>query len=327
MPRTRVEQKIRQFSTEPLRPGDPRLKVKGNLLIVGGHEDKEEDKLILRELAALVDGGKLVVCTVASDAPDEMWETYESVLRGLGIPHIHHLHIETREDASSARAMRVLDDASAVFFTGGDQIKITSTIGDTPTFSRVFEILLQGGTVGGTSAGASVMSETMMTGGPGSQSPRINEGPRLAPGFGFAKDMVIDQHFAERGRIGRLLGVVGQNPRILGVGIDEDTAILMRPNRDFRVVGAGGVTVLDGKNVTYTNIAEDDSGDTMSVFGATIHILGQGDVFDLKTRRPKDMPVRSADEGSPRKRSANGNGNGTGHGHGNGNGRRRRAGA
>ena len=106
MPRTSSEEKVRQFSNEPLRPGDPRLRVKGNLLIIGGHEDKEGDKLVLRELAALVDDGKLVVCTVASDAPDEMWEMYESVLRGLGIPHIHHLHIETREDASSPRAMR-----------------------------------------------------------------------------------------------------------------------------------------------------------------------------------------------------------------------------
>ena len=251
---------------------------------------------------------------VASDSPDEMWETYEAVLRGLGIPHVHHLHIETREDACSPRAMRVLEDANAVFFTGGDQIKITSLVGDTPTFSRVFEILIDGGAIADTSAGASVMSETMMNGGPGSQSPRINEGPRLAPGFGFAKDMVIDQHFAERGRIGRLLGVVGQNPRILGVGIDENTAILMRSNRDFRVVGEGGVTVLDGKSVTYSNVAEDDSGDTMSVFGATLHVLGEGDVFDLKARRPKDMPART--------------GKGTSNGHAPaGNGRSRRNGA
>ena len=293
MPPSTTERKIRRFIEEPLRPGDPRLRVKGRLLIIGGHEDKEGDKLVLRQLAGLVGDGKLVVSTVASDEPAEMWEAYESVLRGLGVPHVHHLHIETRDDACSTRAMRVLEDATAVFFTGGDQIKITSLVGDTPTFSRVFEILIEGGTIAGTSAGASVMSETMMNGGPASQSPRINEGPRLAPGFGFAKDMVIDQHFAERGRIGRLLGVVGQNPRILGVGIDENTAILMRPNREFRVVGEGAVTVLDGRKVTYTNIAEDDSGDTMSVFGATLHALGKGDVFDLKTRRPRDLPGRS----------------------------------
>jgi cyanophycinase len=104
-------------------------------------------------------------------------------------------------------------------------------------YSRINEIFIEGGTIAGTSAGASVMSETMMVGGNGKSSHRIGTALQLAPGFGFAKDMVIDQHFAERGRIGRLLGVVGQNPRIIGVGIDENTAILMRPHRDFRVLG------------------------------------------------------------------------------------------
>jgi cyanophycinase len=311
MPRTRAERKVRQFQEEPLRPGDPRLRAKGRLLIIGGKEDKEGDKRILRELADLVGDGKLVVATLASDSPDEVWETYEPVLRGLGIPHVHHLNLEDREDASSVRSMRILEGATAVFFTGGDQLKITSMIGDTPVFSRIHEILIEGGTIAGTSAGASVMSETMMVGGNGSSSYRINEGLRLAPGFGFAKDMVIDQHFAERGRVGRLLGVVGQNPRVIGVGIDENTAILMRPHRDFKVIGEGAVTVLDGKSVTYSNIAEDETGDTMSVFGVTLHVLGQGDAFDLRTRKPRDLPSESEEEVEHASAgSSNGNGNG-----------------
>ena len=311
MPRTNAEKKVRQFREEPLRPGDPRHPAKGRLLIIGGHEDKEGEKRILRELAELVGDGKLVVATLASESPDEMWETYEPVLRGLGIPHVYHLNIEDREDASSVRVMRILDDATAVFFTGGDQLKITSMIGDTPAFSRIHEILIDGGTIAGTSAGASVMSETMMVGGNGSSSYRINEGLRLAPGFGFAKDMVIDQHFAERGRVGRLLGVVGQNPRVIGVGIDENTAIVMRPHRDFKVIGEGAVTVLDGKSVTHTNIAEDDTGDTMSVFGVTLHLLGQGDAFDLRTRKPRDLPSES-EEGAEHAAAGSSNGNGNG---------------
>ena len=321
MPRTTAEKKIRQFKEEPLRPGDPRYPVKGRLLIIGGHEDKEGEKQILRELAGLVGDGKLVVATLASESPDEMWETYEPVLRNLGVPHVHHLNIEDREEASSVRVMRILEDATAVFFTGGDQLKITSMIGDTPAFSRIHEILIEGGTIAGTSAGASVMSETMMVGGNGSSSYRINEGLRLAPGFGFAKDMVIDQHFAERGRVGRLLGVVGQNPRVIGIGIDEDTAVLMRPNRNFRVIGEGAVTVLDGKSVTHTNIAEDETGDTMSVFGVTLHVLGKGDAFDLRTRKPRDLPSES--EGDLEHATA-GSSNGNGRHNGNGNGKRRR---
>jgi cyanophycinase len=288
MTTTGSKRKIKQFKNEPLRPGDPRLRPKGSLLIIGGHEDKEGDMVVLRELANHVGSGKLVVSTIASSSPGEMWETYETVFRGLGVRHVYHLNVEARADASDVKYMKILEDATAVFFTGGDQLKITSTIGDTPVFSRIFEIFIHGGMIAGTSAGASVMSETMLVGGGGDSSHRIGESLRLAPGFGFAKDMVIDQHFAERGRIGRLLAVVGQNPRIIGIGIDENTAIEMQPHKEFRVLGEGGVTVLDGRNVTYSNIAEAESGDTVSVFGVTLHQLGHGDVFDLRKRMPDD---------------------------------------
>jgi cyanophycinase len=193
-------------------------------------------------------------------------------------------------------AMAVLEDANAVFFTGGDQLRITSLIGDTPTYSRIFEILIEGGTLAGTSAGASVMSETMLVGGGQDGSHRIGDTIQLAPGFGFAKDMVIDQHFAERGRVSRLLGVVGQNPRILGIGIDENTAIEFTPLKGFRVIGDGGVTVLDGRGVTYGNLAEGRTDDTMSLFGVTLHLLSMGDRFDFKTRLPHAHPAELVEE-------------------------------
>ena len=307
MSRSTADRKVEQFRREPLRPGDPRLKPKGQLLVIGGHEDKEGDRQILRELASLVGDGKLVVSTIASDVAGEIWDMYETVFRGLGVQHVHHLNTESRADASSPRCMKILEGATAVFFTGGDQLRITSLIGDTPAFSRMYEIFLEGGTIAGTSAGASMMSETMIVRGSAEESHRVQSGLQLAPGLGFAKDMVIDQHFAERGRIGRLLGVVGQNPRIIGIGIDENTAILMRPHRDFRVLGDGGVTVLDGRNVTHSNIAEAEEGCTMSVFGVTLHLLGSGDLFDLRRREPRDMPeALVADE----ERDRNGNSNG-----------------
>jgi cyanophycinase len=291
-----ARRKIARFREEPIRPGDVRVRPKGRLLIIGGHEDKEGEKVILRELARLTGSGKLVIAPLASESPDEMWDMYESLMRKLGVQHVHHLRIEERADGSSARAMQTLEDASAVFFTGGDQLRITSLVGDTPVFSRIYEIVLEGGTIAGTSAGASVLSETMMVSGEGSESQRVKGTLRLAPGLGFVHDLVIDQHFAERGRINRLLAVVGQNPRIIGIGIDENTAIELRPQVDFRVLGAGSVTVLNGATVTQTNIAEEDPDRTMSVLGVTLHTLSQGDRFDLKTRTPELGKASDIDE-------------------------------
>lgn len=288
-----TDRKIRHFLTEPIRPGDPRLRRGGTLLLIGGHEDKEGDKIILRSLAERVGSGRLVLATLASESPREMLEQYEPLMRSLGVAHIHHLRFEERTDGAAARVMRTLDEATAVFFTGGDQLRITSLLGDTPAYSRIFEIFANGGTIAGTSAGASVLSETMMVGGAGSESHRIDSKLRLAPGLGLVRDMVIDQHFAERGRIGRLLGVVGQNPRVLGIGIDEDTAIEVRPNIGFRVLGSGGVTVLNGSTVTHTNIVDEEPDRTMSIANITLHVLTQGDRFDLRTRTPE---LRPADE-------------------------------
>src|SRR5436305_10586444 len=110
MTTSHIERKIRQFRDAPLRPGDPRLWPKGTLLIIGGHEDKEGEKIILRELARLVAGGKLVIAPVASESPDEMWETYEGLMRGLGVRYVHHLRIEDREDRASVPPMKTLED-------------------------------------------------------------------------------------------------------------------------------------------------------------------------------------------------------------------------
>jgi len=296
MSASRNARKVRKFAEQPMRPGDPKVRPKGTLLVIGGREDKEGDKLILRALARRVGSGKLVIAPLASEQPEAVWETYEPLMRGLGVQHVYHLRLEDRSDGASVRAMSVLDDATAVFFTGGDQTRITSLLGDTPAFSRIFEIFVEGGTIAGTSAGASVMSETMMVGGDNDASHRIKGGLRLAPGLGFARDMVIDQHFAERGRIGRLLGVVAQNPRIIGIGIDEDTAMELRPAAGFRVIGSGGVTVVNGATVTETNVAEEDPERTLSLFGATLHVLSQGDRFDLRTRTPSMGPASKIDE-------------------------------
>ena len=268
----------------------------GGLFIIGGEEDKKDERIILRMLAKQVGkGGKLVVATVASESPRVLFNEYEACLRGLGMRHVHHLSIDERADAQLESKLNVLRDADAVFFTGGDQLKITSQIGDTPIYTRVRQIFDSGGLIAGTSAGASVMTETMMVSGDGDQSHRIGSMLRLAPGFGLLPGVIVDQHFAERGRIGRLLGAIAQNPRTLGIGLDEDAAILVRRGR-FQVVGSGAVYVIDGGKVTFSNINEAKPEEPLCIYGLRMHVLNQSDTFDLKKRQPLYHPAEEIKE-------------------------------
>lgn len=262
----------------------------GSLLIVGGHEDKEGEKVILRAFVKKVGkSGKVVVATLASEQPKEMFEDYERALRSLGMRHVHHLSIESREEAMSTSKLNVLTGADAVYFTGGDQLKITSQVGDTPIYRRICEIFEAGGLIAGSSAGASVMSETMMVSGGGNSTYKIESLLKLAPGFGFLPGVIIDQHFSERGRIGRLLGAVAQNPRMLGIGLDEDCGVLVQRGR-FQVLGSNAVHVVDGSKVTFSNLTEGDPDASLCIYGVRLHVLNQSDSFELKSRRPRYHP-------------------------------------
>jgi cyanophycinase len=295
-----AHRKVELFRERPLRASRAGAPRKGTVVAIGGHEDRVGDKHILRAVAEqLGPGGKIVVCTVASAEPNSLWEEYQSAFRSLGVSHAYRLDIASREDASSPRAMRILEGATGVFFTGGDQLKITSQIGDTPTFSRIREIYEQGGVVAGTSAGASVMSETMLVTNSTDASYRIKSALLMAPGLGFASDMLIDQHFSERGRMARLVGAISQNPRVLGVGIDEDTALILEHERSFRVLGAGAVYVVDASKTTHSNIGEEEADRTLSTFGIVVHMLSQGDRFDLSTRTPSPGAADSMEEDEP----------------------------
>jgi cyanophycinase len=267
------------------------------LIIIGGKEDRSNDKLILGEVARRVGSGKLVVTTVAMENDiDELFDEYEKAFRALGVKHIYKLDITDRGQATSESKVRILDDATAVFFTGGDQMKITSQIGDTPIFKRIREIYDDGGVIAGTSAGASVMSETMLVQGGDENSHVIGDSVRMAPGLGLIGGVIIDQHFMERGRVGRLLGAVAQNPKNLGIGIDEQTAIVVERGNGFYVLGSGAVYVIDGTEVTYSNVAEEDLKKTLSIYNVTVHMLSQGDRFDLIKRLPMQMAGRAAEK-------------------------------
>ncbi len=256
------------------------------LIVIGGREDKIGDALILREVARHVGSGKLVVTDVASSDPDGIFEEYDEVFRKIGVRDVQNLELRSREDASDPKIVSVLDDANAVFFTGGDQLKITSQIGGTPVFDRILQIYRDGGVIAGTSAGASVVCGTMLTAGSGQTSPRLGELVQMAPGLGFIRNMIIDQHFAERGRMGRLLAAVAQNPRTLGLGIDENTAVVIDSGETFYVVGAGAVYAVDGRYISYSNVTEGAAERTLAVYDLKVHVLTEGDSFDLNTRRP-----------------------------------------
>ena len=270
----------------------------GSLLIVGGHEDKEGDALILRALAHRLDGRPLLVATVASGEPDALWATYDPLFQSLGVDEVRHLVVRHRDQANAAETVALFDDAGGVFFTGGDQLRITALLGGTGAAQRLHALYASGGIIAGTSAGASVMSGTMLVGGAGRESFRIGDSLQMAPGLGLLPGAIVDQHFAERARIGRLLGAVAQNPATLGIGIDENTAILVEGAagaQHFLVLGAGAVYVADGSCVTYSNVTDQARERTLSLFDVRLHVLSQGDSFDLATRRPANAPAEEVE--------------------------------
>ena len=263
----------------------PDSKKAGTLVIIGGGEDKVEERSILREVAKLAHG-KLVLATVASEEPDGYYDEYRDCFEQLGIKELRHLYIADRAESTNEEKLKLLDGVDGVFFTGGDQLRISSQIGDTAFETRIHEIYNAGGVIAGTSAGASVMSEIMLIRGSNSESHRVGD-IHMAAGLKLMRNVIIDQHFAERGRIGRLLGAVAINPRILGIGIDEDTAIVVRGG-EFYVLGSGAVYVIDGSHVNCSNITESDSDSkrTLSIYDVRLHVMSKGDKFDMSTRQP-----------------------------------------
>jgi cyanophycinase len=258
------------------------------LFLIGGHEDKERDRVILKAVAERLQGAKLVIATVASHQPEGYFEAYQKAFEGLGVGELVELYLNERAEALEPKIMQLLEGARGVFFSGGDQLRISSQIGDSPVEHFVRRLHATGGVVAGTSAGASVMSDTMLVRGTSSETHRVGD-LDMAAGLGLISNVIVDQHFAERGRIGRLLGAVAQNPRVLGVGIDEDTAVIVEGD-GLRVLGSGGVYIADGGGITHSNVAEAEPERALSLHDVRLHVLSSGDELDLRTRRPRPPP-------------------------------------
>jgi cyanophycinase len=259
----------------------------GNLIIIGGAEDKEGKKEILRRVCNSIDKNEdiLLVATIATEYPREAAAKYKEVFGELKVKNIKVLDISERIDAFEEANVELIKEASLIFFTGGDQLRITSLIGGTPIYDELKDACHRGAFIVGTSAGASVMSDTMIVEGEDEDSPKKCT-LKMSPGLGLIKDVIIDQHFAQRGRIGRLLTGIAQNPEILGIGIDENTAIMVNQLGIVEVIGEGAVYFIDGSAITYTNVSELHADDILSMHNVKLHILTDGDKFSLIKKSP-----------------------------------------
>ena len=258
----------------------------GRLVIIGGAEDKDGTCGILKEFIRLSGGeeARLVVIAVASNDPSTLGARYTEVFKRLGAAEAHYLDISSRQDANDPKAVEAIKYATGVFFTGGTQLRITRLLGGTEIDTTLHKLHEEGLVLGGTSAGAAIMSSVMIVGGVSSAPIRVGI-VELGPGMEFVSGVLIDQHFEQRGRLRRLLSAVAQYPRDLGVGIDEDTAIIVDGHR-FEVMGEGSVTVIDAGGLTYTNLLGLNKNDILALCGVKIHILPAGYGFDLQNRSP-----------------------------------------
>lgn len=275
---------------------------RGRLYVIGGSEDKQGQCSILRAVAAEAmatdEAGaraacdrRVVLVTSATETPGPAFSRYRAVFSDLGVPRVDHLEISTREQAYDPRALDLLDGSPVVFFTGGNQLRLTAHLGDTPVMQRIRAIYEQGGTLAGTSAGAVALGEHMpfeyldVT-----DAHNVRQAAasfRVLPGFALLPGTVVDSHFAERGRMWRLFAALREHPDALALGIDEDTAIRVDGGERFDVLGSGNVYVLDGTDLTRDDeeLPADVGSRLASLRDVRAHVLGAGDEYHLPARR------------------------------------------
>lgn len=263
----------------------------GHLVIIGGGEDRKHDKEILSRFVDLAGGkdARIVVITAASGIAEEMWDVYDEAFGDLGVTHRSHLHLQSRQDANDEEHIRSVLDATGIFMTGGDQKRLLAIIGGTALDAEMHAALkLRGAVIGGTSAGASAMSGHMLATGRAELHPEKGS-VSLGAGLGFLHKVVVDQHFSERHRLSRLLSVVSQNPYLQGIGIDEDTALVVERGVGIEVLGEGAVTIVDGRTMS-SNIAEIANNETPELIDVRLHLLPSGSKYQLP--KPGDASAR-----------------------------------
>jgi cyanophycinase len=255
----------------------------GTLMAIGGAEAKLRRRTVLRTFVALAGGpdARIAVIPSASSLGPEVVDVYQAVFRSLGAAEVLALRPASRQEAT-AELGAPLSGVTGIFMTGGNQLKLGAFITGTPFGDAIHTAHQRGAVVGGTSAGASILADHMIAFGTGGSTPKQRMS-QLAVGLGLVSGVVIDQHFEQRNRFGRLLSLVAQSPSLLGIGVDEDTAAVIHADGRLDVVGRGAVTILDGRQIT-SNAYEAKRTAPLLVSGALLHVLPAGATFDLTSR-------------------------------------------
>ncbi|GMU68741.1 MAG: cyanophycinase [Gammaproteobacteria bacterium] len=274
----------------------PEGEARGWIVPIGGAENKENDQRILRRFIDISGGSAadIVVIPTASRL-HETGGRYERLFREHGAARVTVMDFDTRRDCQEPGRLERLGEASGIFFTGGNQLRLTTLLGGTPVAKLIRLRNAHGVTVGGTSAGASILSEHMIAFGDDGAS-AISGSVRLAPGLGLTNRFVIDQHFRQRDRLGRLLTALAYNPFAVGIGLDEDTAAFIGPDDTLEVEGSGGVTVVDAADVSYSSMDVVDEGQPICMLGLKLHLLVAGATFNLHTRVASAAALRPGKE-------------------------------
>ena len=258
---------------------------RGWIIPIGGAEDKDTNPRILARFVELSGGADadIVVIPTASRLKDS-GTRYETLFQGMGAARVEVLDFDTRRDCQEEGRLARLAEASGIFFTGGNQLRLSTILGGTQVARCIRLRNAQGVTVAGTSAGAGFLSEHMIAFGAEGSSPRASS-VRLAPGLGLTNRFVIDQHFRQRDRLGRLVAALAYNPFAIGIGLDEDTAAFIGPDNTVEVEGSGAVTVVDADGLTFSSMAQVREDEPVCLLGLMVHILVAGATFNLHTRK------------------------------------------
>ena len=260
-------------------------KKRGFIVPIGGAEDKEGAANILRKFIEVAGGrtARIVIIPTASTLEDT-GKRYEKLFRKLGADEAKSLPIATRSDATKTEWLDYIERANGSFVTGGTQLRLTTILGGTPVAKAIRRANARGVAVGGTSAGAAILSEHMIAYGAEGHTPHAGA-VSLVPGFGLTNRIIIDQHFRQRDRLGRLLTALAYNPFAVGIGLDEDTAAFIDHAKKITVVGAGAITIVDASELSHSTIADTKEGKPVCMTNVRLHVLVDGGTFDLETRR------------------------------------------
>ena len=260
----------------------------GRLLVIGGNEDKSEDSMVILPRFVEMCGGKkarILVCGTPSKEVEEKERVYRKLFEKIGVAEVMEPDVTRRHQGEDGELVEMVRRATGVFFTGGDQLRLTAIVAGTPFGDEIRHRLFNEGLVaGGTSAGAAAMSSTMVISVSSEGTVRRSD-VGLAPGLGYWRDTVVDTHFSQRGRVSRMLVIFAHNPQVLGIGLDEDTAIEVQPGEQFTVLGSGAAFVFDG-TVTYSNAPDAGDDEVIALTDSAMHVRPTGFGFDLKTKRP-----------------------------------------